>query len=239
MDKKEQKYLESYRIQNYDVPLTSVDVVIFTIISDSIYALVNQRKNHPHKSSWALPGGFIDIKNDKSIESTAIRKLAEKTGFKTPYLEQLGATGNGQRDPRGWSVTITYFALVNSDSVNLESDCRWIKVSTEGNVDESLAFDHNKLIEDAFQRLKNKAHYTTIPLHVLPSEFTLSELQSAYEIILGGKLNKSGFRRRILKSQIIEELPGEVRQTKTRTAQLYRALENKDLHFYMREIYAK
>lgn len=238
-NKQEVEFLANYNIHDYDVPLTSVDIVIFTIIDKQVNVLITQRTDFPFKGYWAIPGGFIDIKKDKNIEQTAQRKLIEKTGYKAPYLEQLGAKGNSSRDPRGWSVTVSYFALVNIEGANFSIDTCWSPLDKEGNIQKKLAFDHSELIQDAFQRLRNKAQYTTIALHVLPEKFTLSELQRCYEIILGGKLNKSGFRRRIIKGNVIEEIVGESKQTVTRMAQLYRKSGEGDLHFYMREIYAK
>ena len=236
----EKAFLASYNIHDYDVPLTSVDIVIFSIIDERVNVLITRRADFPFKGAWATPGGFIDIHRDKTIEATALRKLKEKTGYHAPYLEQLGATGNNTRDPRGWSVTVTYFALVNAESVSPGDDCRWISLDDNGKVAQSdMAFDHASLIKEAFHRLRSKAQYTTIAMHVLPEEFTLSELQKCFEIILGGKLNKSGFRRRILKGNVVEEIVGESKQTATRMAQLYRKSDEEELHFYMREIYAR
>ncbi len=151
----------------------------------------------------------------------------------------MGTIGNAKRDPRGWSVTVTYIALVNAEAVQFGEDCKWCPLSEIGEPLEKLAFDHNLLVKEAFERVQNKAQYTTLLLHVLPEKFTLSELQQSYEIILGGKLNKAGFRRRILSADVIEELKGESKQTATRKAQLYKRLKNEDVHFYMREIYAR
>jgi len=250
----EKEFLKNYNIHDYDIPLTSVDIVIFTIINDQVNVLITKRNDFPFKGRWATPGGFVDIKKDQHIEQTALKKLKEKTGYDVPYLEQLGATGNATRDPRGWSVTITYFALVNSEEINFSDDSRWQPLDNNGELIrpalsdkalsfdalafDPLAFDHDELIKEAFIRLKNKAQYTSIVLHVLPENFTLSELQKSYEIILGGKLNKSGFRRRIIKGNVIEEILGQSKQTTTRKAQLYKKSNDSDLHFYMREIYA-
>lgn len=245
VDQLEQDFIKNYNIHDFDVPLTSVDIVIFGIIDEQVNVLVTKRKDFPFKSQWAIPGGFIDIKKDRSVEHTARRKLNEKTGYEAPYLEQLGAIGNGERDPRGWSLTVTYFALVNVDEVifndsgPIDQDTKWQPIDNDGVVAIELAFDHEQLIKESFQRLRNKAQYTTIALHVLPEKFTLSELQKCFEIILGGKLNKSGFRRRIIKGNVVEEVKGESKQTATRMAQLYRKSDDEDLHFYMREIYAR
>jgi ADP-ribose pyrophosphatase YjhB (NUDIX family) len=239
-NQQEKEFLANYNIHDYDVPLTSVDIVIFSIIDEQVNVLITKRGDFPFKGDWATPGGFIDIKKDKSIEITALRKLKEKTGYNAPYLEQLGATGNDSRDPRGWSVTVTYFALVNAEEAKFDGDSCWCALDNNGNVAQhKLAFDHDELIKEAFHRLQSKAQYTTIALHVLPEKFTLSELQKCFEIILGGKLNKSGFRRRIIKGNVVEEIEGESKQTATRMAQLYRKSDDEDLHFYMREIYAR
>jgi len=248
-DIQEKEFLKNYNIHDYDVPLTSVDIVIFTIIAEQVNVLITKRSDFPFKDQWATPGGFIDTNKDQSIEQTALRKLKEKTGYNVPYLEQLGAIGNSTRDPRGWSVTVTYFALVNSEDIEFSDESRWLPLDNNGelvypklpdeNIDtKQLAFDHNELVKEAFIRLRNKAQYTSIVLHVLPDFFTLSELQKSYEIILGGKLNKSGFRRRIIKGNVIREVVGESKQTATRKAQLYAKSNDSDLHFYMREIYA-
>ncbi len=116
-------------------------------------------------------------------------------------MEQLGATGNEKRDPRGWSVTVTYFALVNAAEVVFSTDSSWHVLNKNGDIlNKSLAFDHAKLIKDAFLRLRSKAQYTTIALHVLS---------------------------------------GELKQTSTRMAQLYKKSGEEELHFYMREIYTR
>ena len=79
MDQKEKAFLDAYNIHDFDVPLTSVDIVIFTIMKDKLHVLLTQRADYPFKGEWATPGGFIDIHKDKSIEETALRKLKEKT----------------------------------------------------------------------------------------------------------------------------------------------------------------
>jgi ADP-ribose pyrophosphatase YjhB (NUDIX family) len=236
----EKEFLANYNIHDFDVPLTSVDIVIFSIIDERVNALITRRNDFPFKGCWATPGGFIDVKKDENIEQTALRKLKEKTNYSAPYLEQLGAIGNASRDPRGWSVTVTYFALVNAEDAQFGDNSCWCSLDHEGNIaQQKLAFDHAELIKEAFHRLRSKAQYTTIALHVLPEKFTLSELQKCFEIILGGKLNKSGFRRRIIKGNVVEEIKGESKQTATRMAQLYKKSNDEDLHFYMREIYAR
>src|SRR5688500_7400833 len=96
-------------------PLVSVDVAIFTLSDESLQVLLVQRERstgEPQPGAWALPGGFVDIARDADLEACALRKLEEKTGVTAPYLEQLGSWGGARRDPRGWSTTHAYFALI-------------------------------------------------------------------------------------------------------------------------------
>jgi ADP-ribose pyrophosphatase YjhB (NUDIX family) len=103
--KSEEKFLKSYDSSVFEKPSSAVDTVIFTVFDDSLHALIVKRSNHPFKDRWSLVGGYIDVKNDQDIEETAKRKLKEKTGVNTPYLEQFCTIGNKGRDPRGWSST--------------------------------------------------------------------------------------------------------------------------------------
>ena len=100
------------------------------------------------------------------------RKLAEKTSVKTPYLEQFCSYGNKTRDPRGWSVTTVYFALIPSENLELEAgqgatDIKWVAVK-KGRVKDKLAFDHAKILAECTDRLKSKLLYTCL-LYTSPS----------------------------------------------------------------------
>jgi 8-oxo-dGTP diphosphatase len=220
-------------------PLVTVDIAIFTVREDALAVLLVQRPpsaDDPHPGEWALPGGFIDIDRDADLLACARRKLKEKTGVVTPYLEQLGAWGNRKRDPRGWSVTQVYFALMPSDDVELRAganaaDVRWARIE-EGatGVGEKLAFDHELLLEHALERLRGKVEYTSLPAFLMPEEFTLSELQRAYEIVLGRPLEKSAFRTRVSDADLVERLPRK-RHATNRPAQLYRLKERTPVYF--------
>src|SRR5262245_55718125 len=121
---------------NFQRPLSSVDVVIFAIREDGLHVLLVQRgaeDDEPFPGTWALPGGFVDVETDKSLLDCAARKLREKTGVASPYLEQLGTWGSAWRDPRGWSTTCAYFALLPAKPVALErganaADVQWFPV---------------------------------------------------------------------------------------------------------------
>lgn len=210
-------------------PLTTVDVVIFTVIDDTLRVLLVQRPDtseDPFPGMWALPGGFVDIDRDESLEACARRKLREKTGVETPYLEQLGSWGGVSRDPRGWSATHVYFALIPSENIVLQkganaADTAWFGLDGVGHK-KKLAFDHGEILAAAITRLRNKVEYTSLPAYLLPVEFTLSELQRMYEIVLERPIEKSAFRTRVLSSGLVTPAGAKMREGPNRPAQLYR-----------------
>ncbi|GAA3931182.1 NUDIX hydrolase [Litoribacillus peritrichatus] len=237
--KSEQEFLSSYSIHDFDVPLVSVDMSIFSIIDDELQVLLVKRADYPEKGKWALPGGFIDLKQDSTLDDTAQRKLRDKTGVDTPYLEQVGTVGAMNRDPRGWSVTVAYMALIAADSVVLSKDSssedvKWVPVFQLAKLDK-LAFDHNQIFEMCHERLKSKVQYTSLPVNLLSEEFTLTELQSTFEIILDTSVEKKSFRRRVLDADILEET-GNMKTGSNRPAKLYRAKEQGKDHLFPRSI---
>ena len=218
-------------------PLTTVDIVIFAIRSDALHVLLVRRptgEGEPYPGLWALPGGFVDIDRDRDIEACAVRKLKDKTGLTSPYLEQLGSWGSAGRDPRGWSATHAYFALVSEavGSASLASDAQWFPVIA-GNIKPKLAFDHGDILDAAIQRLRSKVEYTSLPAYLMPLEFTLPELQRVYEVVLDRPLEKSAFRTRILAADLIEPI-AKMRRGPNRPAQLYRLKKSKEPVYFVR-----
>jgi len=212
----------------FERPLTGVDLVIFTVRDAHLQVLLTRRPAAPAEPFphwWALPGGFIDVDQDTSLEACARRKLAEKTGLSSPYLEQLGSFGSRSRDPRGWSATHVYFALLPDDGREPQAggyatDARWHPVRDHG-VRDKLAFDHTEILAAALERLRGKVEYTSLPAFLLPEEFTLTELQQMYEVILDRPIERSAFRRRVRAADLVVEVPRQ-REGSNRPAQLYR-----------------
>ena len=221
-------------------PLTTVDVVILTIRGGTLQVLLVRRptaQDDPFPGAWALPGGFIDVDRDRSLEDCALRKLLEKTGVASPYLEQVGSWGDDSRDPRGWSATHVYVALLPEETLALHEDGNavgpdWMPVEGNG-VSVTLAFDHASLLEAALERIRGKTEYTSLPVHLLPETFTLSEMQRVFEIVLGRNLEKKAFRTRVLAIPLLEETDGQ-KQTGRRPAQLYRLRERSGLSYFAR-----
>lgn len=208
-----------------DRPSLSVDVVIFCLRERDLQVLLIRRGMSPFKGKWAIPGGFVH--RDESLDDAARRELEEETGVREVYLEQLYTFGAPKRDPRGRVVTVAYFALVGDEVAARAGDdaaeVAWHSVSELP----TLAFDHADIVHYALQRLRYKLEYTAVGFELLPNEFTLSELQSAYQTVLGEQLDKRNFRRRIAEAEVLVETnryrEGE---GQGRPARLYRYKKN-------------
>jgi 8-oxo-dGTP diphosphatase len=204
----------------YPHPAVTTDVVLFTIRQESLQVLLIQRANPPFQQMWALPGGFLDMNED--LEQCAKRELQEETGIEGLYLEQLYTFSAPDRDPRERVISVTYFALTQSDSLQPKaaSDAQaaaWHPMSQLPN----LAFDHAGIIELARQRLAAKLNYSTIAFQLLPETFTLSQLQAVYETILDQTLDKRNFRKAMLARNILNETGDYHRNGSHRPAKTY------------------
>lgn len=184
-------------------PAVSVDVVIFSVRAHDLQALLLRRPTPPYRGRWALPGGFVRL--GEALDDAARRELQAQTDVHDVYLEQLYTFGAPRRDPRGRVVSVAYFALVASEVVihagSPDVEISWHSI---GGLPE-LAFDHGEILRYALQRLRYKLEYTSVGFELLPNEFTLTELQMAYEIVLGKELDKRNFRRRMLEAGILAE----------------------------------
>jgi 8-oxo-dGTP diphosphatase len=221
-------------------PIASVDLAIFALSETGIEILLVERGAEPFAGQWALPGGWIHVNEDADLDAAAQRVLKDKTGVETPYLEQLQSFGGLDRDPRGWSLSITYVALIAADQVRLQqganaADVAWWPVEGDA-VGVSIAFDHAEIVRSALGRLRSKVEYSTLPVHLLPAGFTLGELQSVYERILGRRLDKSAFRKRMAEADFVEPIPGELRRASNRPAQVYRLKQARSTVFFDRTI---
>ncbi len=224
----------------FERPLTTVDVVIFTVRDESLKVLLVKRSSapdDPFPGAWALPGGFVDVSIDETLERTARRKLAEKTGVQSPYLEQLGSWGGKSRDPRGWSSSHVFFALISSDAIRPVAGGNaevvdWHVVPAQP-ARKRMAFDHAEILAAAVDRLRSKVEYTSLPAFLMAEPFTLPQLQKTYETILGRPVDKSGFRTRTLSADFLLEV-GEMDVGAPRPAMGYRLADRKRLVYFAR-----
>jgi 8-oxo-dGTP diphosphatase len=204
-------------------PLVTVDVVIFTLRENDLRVLLIRRRRPPHEGMWVIPGG--SVQPNEALEAAAARRLAEETGLVDVYLEQLYTFGEPDRDPRDRTITVAYFAVVppagEMPSVEKTEHIRWWSIYDLP----PLAFDHDQVMSYALTRLRYKLEYTAVGFELLQAEFSLTELQTAYEIVLGEKLDKRNFRRKILGAGVIEA-SGQYRAGDGRPARLYRYRED-------------
>jgi len=199
----------------------TVDLVIFAVRDWELQVLLIRRGVAPFEGRWALPGGFV--REGESLEDAARRELAEETGVRDVYLEQLFTFGDPDRDPRGRVVTVAYYALLTGEAAPLKAGtdagaAAW----TPARKHAPLAFDHDRILKYALERLANKLDYTTVGFQLLPRKFTLSQLQRVYETVLGRTLDKRNFRRKLAVLDILTPLDEWVQDGPSRPAQLYR-----------------
>ena len=228
--------MNSYDPLKYDRPSVTVDVAMLSLVERELRILVVRREDEPYRGYWALPGGFVGM--EESLEKAAERVLNEKTGLSGMYLEQLFTFGDPHRDARTRVISVAYYALVNwgrlesldtaENSIMAKIEVPW-EGETGGPVDlvgrEGLlqvAFDHADIVGMAVKRIRGKLDYVPIGFQLLPSRFTLRELQEVHETVLGKPLNKDSFRRRMLASGLLEATGEREEDVEHRPAELYR-----------------
>lgn len=204
-------------------PLVMTDIALFTVQQRELQVLLVKRKEEPAAGQWALPGGFLKPDVDADLDATAKRVLLRKTRVVTPHLEQVATFSGRDRDPRDWSVCTLYYALLPADRIGAVQGekteaIEWCNAYRPGH---RLAFDHALLMRRAVEVLRAKVERFALPLHLMPAQFTLTELQQACEAIQGTALDKSVFRRRIKGDADLILLPGEFQLGPQRPAQLY------------------
>ncbi len=209
------------------MPFTRIELVIMSIVEGSLAVLLGKRAGTPHKGRWALPGGVVRIDLDKDLEAAAQRVAGERLGAKLPYLRQLQAVGSMTRDSRApWALSIVFRALIPVEAIDPQAGKRleaikWCPIE-EAMVDAKLAFDHADLIRSAAEATRAEIERLDLPFGYLSDAFTLGELQACCEAILGRRLDKSSFRRRLDERELLEPVLGQMRTGAFRPAQLYR-----------------
>lgn len=204
----------------------TVDIVIFTIESNLLKVLLVKRPDAPYAGRFALPGGFLQ--KGESTTAATKRIMQAKAGLDNVFVEQLYSFDQASRDPRGQVLTVAHFALVPRAELKLDSDLNPMAPKLFP-IDElpDLAFDHSEIISYAAKRLRSKLEYTNVVFSLLASSFTLTQLQSTYEAILGRPLDKRNFRKKFLSLGLIEATNLKLEGGRHRPAQLYRFVSKK------------
>jgi 8-oxo-dGTP diphosphatase len=212
----------------------TVDLAVFTLREGALHVLLVERGQEPYAGRWALPGGFVQP--DESAETAARRELAEETGLSDVsglHLEQVRTYSEPGRDPRMRVVSVAFAALLpDAPEAHGGSDAAradWVPHGAAG----PLAFDHDRILADAHERIGAKLEYTCLATAFCPGEFTLGELQQVYETVWGTPLDRPNFRRKVLATPgFVEPVPGAARLTggRGKPAALYRAGTATTLH---------
>ena len=218
-------------------PLSGVTVTAFTLHEDQLWVLLVKPSKVAGRAAperWILPEGPVDVERDADLLSCGRRILKEIAGLTPAHVEQLGGWGGDKRDPRGWSATHVYIALISAKAdvlptVSTAATAEWNAVMGDG-VDRQLGLDHEEILAAAVNRLRSKTEYTSLPAYMLPSEFTLSELQRAFELVLERSLEKSAFRTRIHASDLLAPLD-RFREGANRPAKLHRLRHRAPVYF--------
>lgn len=200
--------------------ICTVDVALLTLKDGELQVALLRRDHEPFAGAMALPGGYIDEQADGDAEDAAARVLQAKTGIRSPYLEQLATFAGPSRDPRGWSISIAYYALVPAEVI--ESAHAGLRLQPADRL-KGLPFDHGDIVRAALQRLRNKSLYSSLPVYLCGEAFTIPQLQAVYEAVLGEAINKVSFRRKLDELDVLEAIPGAMESGRAnRPAQLYR-----------------
>ncbi|WP_235594642.1 NUDIX hydrolase [Paraglaciecola hydrolytica] len=229
--------MQDYDINQFKNPLFTVDSVLFTVIDSVLNVLMVKRLIEPFAGRWGLPGGFVDVDKDDNTDMTARRKLTEKTGLSPRYLEQLQVFSGINRDPRGFSVTSAYYALVAHQAVETRIEtveqASWISVNELPNL--AVAFDHKHIIDIAHKRLQQKALYSMVPIYCCPDHFTVGQLKDVIETIIEKEIQRKSLMRRIESSDMFEFVDQKV-QSGGRSAQLYRVKKDVSMANFERNL---
>ena len=207
-------------------PLVATIVVILAVVDGHLQVLLVHRTAEPERGRWALPGGRFD--GTTSLNEAAAQKLVEETGVSELYLEQLFTASGLDESP---SVAVAYFALIDVSQARLREGEDWPPAWYRVDALPPLAFENNRVIAQAVERVRAKLGYTNIAYGLLPPEFTLRQLQVTYQAILGRTLDRRNFRKRMLQGGLIEPTDHFQRLGAHRPARLYRFAKREPVFF--------
>lgn len=218
-------------VPDYGSPIATVDAALLTLNDDRLCVGLLRREEPPYAGMLALPGGYVHVQEDGSLGDAADRILREKARVRCRYLEQLSAFSGADRDPRGWSLSVVYYALLPAAEI-MEAGSALVLRPVASLPD--LAFDHGEIVATATERLRGRSGTMALPAFLLPPLFTMAELHRVYEQVLGSRLDRASFRRKVAEQAIVERADGQ-RTGAHRPAALYRMVQGRP-HPFLRRI---
>lgn len=215
----------SLEYKDYDHLLVALDCIIFGFDGEQLNLLLIKRDFEPEKGKWSLMGGFLQ--NQESLNDAAERILGTLTGLQNIYLEQLYAFGEVDRDPVERTISVAYYALIDVHTHDKElveqHSASWFPIDEIPD----LIFDHHDMVNAALKRLRFKASHQPVGFELLPTKFTLPELQKLYESIYNTDLDKRNFRRRILSMDVLIKTDEKQKKFSKKGAFLYKFDQDK------------
>jgi 8-oxo-dGTP diphosphatase len=215
----------------------SIDCVLFGFDSGELKILLIERNEEPFKDWWALPGNLVD--ENESVDQSASRILHELTGLSDIYMEQYYTFGEVDRHPQGRVITVAYYAMLRLGGdkalkplTSYAKNAQWINVKELP----KLAFDHQHIFDKGLEKIKRRIKHLPIAFELLQEKFTLTQVQNVYELILGKKLDKRNFRKKILSFGVLKELNEKQKGVSFRAATLYKFDKRKYAKLFGKEI---
>jgi 8-oxo-dGTP diphosphatase len=188
----------------YPHPAVATDIAVFTLRRGALNVLLIERAGEPFRGAWALPGGFLQP--DEELDACARRELQEETSVEAEVLVHFGNFSAPERDPRERVISVAYLALLASDELKLQADtdaaqAKWFALDALP----ELAFDHDVILKRALAALGARAREIQPLFALLPPRFTLSQLQGAYEAVIGEEAEKRNFRKMVATLECVRE----------------------------------
>ncbi len=190
-------------MSEYAKPSVTADVILFSVRNDALQVLLIERAHDPYANHWALPGGFVDDNED--LPTAARRELLEETGLEVDWIEQTQTVGTPGRDPRGWTITVAYYTIVQAKELKPRAGddakkAEWFDVTELP----SMAFDHKTIIERARADLQQRLIHSPAARHLVPCEFALGDLATNLGVALGRKIDENALQNTLTAQGAIE-----------------------------------
>lgn len=218
--------------------LLAVDNIVFGVRENKLKILLFKRQMQPHAGEWSLLGAFVEP--DESVQEAADRVLQNITGLEGVYKEQLHCFADPERDSGGRVASVAYWSLIKINEEQLEFNVRnhhskWFFLDEIP----SLVLDHDEMVARAVDRLRERATFRPVGFEVLPKEFTVSQLRKVYEAIFDKEIDDRNFRKKMLGSGLLIQLPKKDMTTSKKGSYLYEfnleryiELSKNGYHFY-------
>lgn len=203
----------------------AVDGIIFAYDEGVLKVLLQKRDFEPFRGEMTLMGGFVQ--ENENVRDAALRLLLERTGIHDVFIKQVGAFGNVDRDPGARVISVAYYALIDMNLCDQELNQQHYGVWTDITKLPHLHFGHDVMVQKAITQLRDNISNSPVGFNLLPPKFTLSQLQSLYEAILGETLDKRNFRKRVAEMPFIEKTELVDKSKSRRGAAVYRFNQEK------------